>query len=154
MISQGSIPQLSKPGPATKMGPTRQFLHFSAQKVFDIGEKWYDNRMRIIIPHLGRIFVPKIYVEWGEEKFPLPSPGAPFCFAYNLSFQPNFLNFILPLFCSFKILLQNFVSYQLHLHIWSYVLYGRLGLLPFLIQQERITVFQILHIHHWVNMHL
>jgi hypothetical protein len=38
-----------------------------------IDEKLYGDPIWIIPPHLGRILVPKIFTEGGEEIFPLPS---------------------------------------------------------------------------------
>jgi hypothetical protein len=61
MALEGSEPQISKLGPATKMGPASQFLQFFHPKSTKIDEKLYNDPFWIIPPHLGRILVPKIF---------------------------------------------------------------------------------------------
>jgi len=48
-----------------------KFFHLAST---DIDEKLHNDSIWIIPPHLGRLFIPKIFTKWGEKKFPLPSP--------------------------------------------------------------------------------
>ena len=63
MALEGSGPQFSKQGPATKMALQIDSSNFFHYERIEIDEKQYNDPIWIIPLHLGRIFVPKIFTE-------------------------------------------------------------------------------------------
>jgi hypothetical protein len=74
MDLEGSGPQFSILGPAIEMTLQVNSSNCFHSKRIEIDEKKYNDPIWIIPPHLGRLLVPKIFIELGEELFPLPSP--------------------------------------------------------------------------------
>jgi hypothetical protein len=63
MVPEGSRPQFSKMGPATKMALQVDSSIFFHSERIEINEKQYNDPFQIIPPHLRRILVPKIFIE-------------------------------------------------------------------------------------------
>jgi hypothetical protein len=67
---------------------TKMILHVDSSESIEI-DKLYNDPIRIIPPHLGRLLVLKSFIELGENIFPLLSPWSTtlLCLEVVISFQ-------------------------------------------------------------------